>query len=198
MMEHCGISTGSLRSILKVRSRARAGYWIARAMFDKNDVPGGCSAISDALARTNEGDAELRNQITYLNQRCAGVVLPGATSTATAPVTTTPPVSQTVTAAPPTPAPVVEAPPVTTTAEAQRDTARVVTAPPRPRASSCTTTSQVDRYNAAENNAIGAAGTRRSACYYGHWCPRVVGSGCSVQHQAAGRCDGRHAQEERI
>lgn len=55
--------------------RGRAGYWAARAMFDKNDVQGGCAATADALARTPEDDAELRNQITYLNQRCAGVVL---------------------------------------------------------------------------------------------------------------------------
>lgn len=56
-------------------SRARAGYWIARALFDKNDIQGGCAATADALTRTNENDAELLNQITYLNQRCAGVVL---------------------------------------------------------------------------------------------------------------------------
>lgn len=56
-------------------SRARAGYWTARAMFDKNDLQGGCIAAADALARTSEDDAELRNQITYLNQRCAGVSL---------------------------------------------------------------------------------------------------------------------------
>jgi TolA-binding protein len=56
-------------------SRARAGYWMARAMFEKNDLRGGCTATADALARTTEDDAELRNQITYLNQRCAGVSL---------------------------------------------------------------------------------------------------------------------------
>ncbi len=56
-------------------SRPRAGYWIARALFDKNDVQGGCIATADALARTREDNAELRNQLTYLNQRCAGVSL---------------------------------------------------------------------------------------------------------------------------
>ncbi len=55
--------------------RARAGYWAARALFDKNDVQGGCTSLSDALTRTTDSDAELRNQINYLNQRCAGVVL---------------------------------------------------------------------------------------------------------------------------
>jgi cell division protein FtsN len=61
-------------------ARARAGYWAARAYFDKNDVQGGCASLSDALGRTTDSDAELRNQINYLNQRCAGVVLatPGA------------------------------------------------------------------------------------------------------------------------
>jgi cell division septation protein DedD len=62
-------------------SRGRAGYWMARALFDKNDTRGGCVATADALSRTSEDDVELRNQITYLNQRCAGVDL-----TAPAPV----------------------------------------------------------------------------------------------------------------
>ncbi len=67
-------------------SRGRAGYWMARALFDKNDVQAGCAATADALARTSEDDSELRNQITYLNQRCAGVVLAGPSAgTATAP-----------------------------------------------------------------------------------------------------------------
>ncbi|MEO5904940.1 MAG: SPOR domain-containing protein [Gemmatimonadaceae bacterium] len=73
-------------------ARGRAGYWIARALFDKNDVQGGCVATADALTRTSEGDAELRNQINYLNQRCAGVSL-------TPPVAAT--VSQTPNSAPP-------------------------------------------------------------------------------------------------
>jgi cell division septation protein DedD len=84
-------------------SRARAGYWMARALFDKNDIPGGCTATSDALARTSDDDAELRNQITYLNQRCAGVAL-------TAPQAT----SQQPTAATPPPAPPVQNPPAST------------------------------------------------------------------------------------
>lgn len=61
-------------------SRPRAAYWMARVFFEKNDIQRACIASSDALARTSENDAELRNQITYLNQRCAGVVI------ATAPV----------------------------------------------------------------------------------------------------------------
>lgn len=104
-------------------SRGRAGYWMARALFDKNDVQGGCTAIADALARTSESDIELRNQITYLNQRCAGVVLAGpaettAAPTAAPPVTAPPvtaPAAAPVTTPPPAPAPVRESTTVVTT-----------------------------------------------------------------------------------
>ena len=87
-------------------SRARAGYWMARAMFDKNDIQGGCIAIADALARLSESDTELRNQINYLNQRCAGVSLtpPAAAPTATVPA------SPIVTVPAPPPAPVAQPP----------------------------------------------------------------------------------------
>ncbi len=112
-------------------SRARAGYWMARALFDKNDVQGGCTATAEALARTSDGDAELRNQITYLNQRCAGVVLAGPSTTPvpTAPVadagtpaqSTQPPAQVT----PPVNTPVRPAPAVTTTVP-------VTTPPPAP------------------------------------------------------------------
>jgi hypothetical protein len=90
-------------------SRARAGYWTARAMFDKNDIQGGCIAIADALSRTTESDTELRNQINYLNQRCAGVSLtpaPVTTSPVVSEPTTSPPAAvSTVSPAPPPPAP---------------------------------------------------------------------------------------------
>lgn len=85
-------------------SRARAGYWSARALFDKNDLQGGCAATADALTRVSDTDAELKNQISYLNQRCAGVVLTPAPPTtvpaqpAATPVVTTPPASAPVTA----------------------------------------------------------------------------------------------------
>lgn len=85
-------------------SRARAGYWMARALFDKNDIQGGCAATADALSRTNEGDAELRNQIAYLNQRCAGVVIAGPA----------PPSDSTVVAAVPQPTTKVTQPPTST------------------------------------------------------------------------------------
>ena len=110
---------GALRHLGRLASehpespaRARAGYWTARAMFDKNDVQGGCIAIADALSRTSESDTELRNQINYLNQRCAGVSL------SPAPVTTSPVVTDPTTSPPaailpaPAPAAVVPAAPV--------------------------------------------------------------------------------------
>jgi cell division protein FtsN len=95
-------------------SRARAGYWTARVLFEKNDIPHACAANADALARTTENDTELRNQITYLNQRCAGVVLTpqGTVQTATTDSTT----SSTVSAAPtPPPPPAPVSPPANTT-----------------------------------------------------------------------------------
>lgn len=71
-------------------ARARAGYWMARALFDKNEIQGGCAATADALARTSEDNAELRNQIIYLNQRCAGVVLAGPTTATPVPLPASP------------------------------------------------------------------------------------------------------------
>lgn len=58
--------------------RARAGYWTARVLFEKNDIQRACAVNADALARTGEQDTELRNQIAYLNQRCANVVITAA------------------------------------------------------------------------------------------------------------------------
>ena len=62
-------------------SRARADYWTARVLFEKNDAQHGCVATADALTHASPDDTELRNQITYLNQRCAGVVIAAAPST---------------------------------------------------------------------------------------------------------------------
>jgi len=58
--------------------RARAGYWIARVLFEKNEIQRACAVNADALTRTSEQDTELRNQIAYLNQRCANVVIAAA------------------------------------------------------------------------------------------------------------------------
>jgi cell division septation protein DedD len=107
---------GALRHLTRIANehpdspaRARAGYWMARAMFDKNDIQNGCITIADALARTSESDTELRNQINYLNQRCAGVSLtPPAAAPAPAPVS--------VPAAPVTTLPATQPPPAPTPA----------------------------------------------------------------------------------
>lgn len=105
---------GAVRHLARLASehpdspaRARAGYWMARALFDKKDIQGGCAATADALARTSENDAELKNQITYLNQRCAGVVLtPPAATSAVAESTNPPsPPTNTTTGATPTSSP---------------------------------------------------------------------------------------------
>ena len=128
-------------------TRARASYWSARAMFDKNDVQGGCAATADALSRTTESDTELRNQINYLNQRCAGIALstaPAAAPPATpaaapsAPVTLPaapiipspqPPAPQPVSPQPVSPQPV--SPPVDTV-KAEPEKAAPVSPPPAP------------------------------------------------------------------
>lgn len=59
------------RDYPRSKSIARASYWIARVLFEKNDIPGACAANATALAQTAEGEVELRNQIQYQSQRCA-------------------------------------------------------------------------------------------------------------------------------
>ena len=64
--------------------RAKASFWTARALFEKNDLPHACAANADALARVRASDIELKNQIDFQNQRCRGVAV--ASSAAPAPV----------------------------------------------------------------------------------------------------------------
>ena len=59
------------RDYPRSKSLARANYWTARVLFEKNDIPGACAANAKALAQTTEGEVELRNQIQYQSQRCA-------------------------------------------------------------------------------------------------------------------------------
>ena len=122
-------------------ARARASYWSARAMFDKNDIQGGCAAITDALSRTSETDTELRNQINYLNQRCAGIALstaapaaapaaaptvaPPSTAPSTLPVTAPPSAPVTSAPTPVTTAPQTVVPP----ADSVKPAPQTVTAP---------------------------------------------------------------------
>ena len=117
-------------------ARARASYWSARAMFDKNDIQGGCAATADALSRTSESETELRNQINYLNQRCAGIALNTAPAS-TAPVSTAPAqASATVPVTTPAPPPAAVATPTPSPVTARVDSAKAEpekVAPPAPR-----------------------------------------------------------------
>jgi cell division septation protein DedD len=138
---------GALKHLARLASehpdspgRARASYWTARALFDKNDIQGGCSATADALARASETDTELRNQINYLNQRCAGVDLstPAAAPVSTQPspmvnnppATTVPAPVTTAPAPPPPSAPPVDSAKVTSTVTAPPPKAAETTKPP--------------------------------------------------------------------
>ncbi|HET7584016.1 MAG TPA: SPOR domain-containing protein [Gemmatimonadaceae bacterium] len=54
-------------------ARARATYWMARALFDEGDLPRGCARLADAGRHVTAADVELRNRIDYYGQRCLGV-----------------------------------------------------------------------------------------------------------------------------
>ncbi|MFN2399784.1 MAG: SPOR domain-containing protein [Gemmatimonadaceae bacterium] len=54
-------------------SRPRASYWMARVLFDEGNVALACVRLAEARAMAAPGDAELRNQLDYYNQRCTGV-----------------------------------------------------------------------------------------------------------------------------
>ena len=58
------------RDYPRSKSLARANYWTARVLFEKNDIPGACAVNAKALAQTTDGEVELRNQIQYQSQRC--------------------------------------------------------------------------------------------------------------------------------
>lgn len=58
------------RDYPRSKSLARASYWTARVLFEKNDTPNACAANANALARAGADEIELRNQIQYQGQRC--------------------------------------------------------------------------------------------------------------------------------
>lgn len=58
------------RDYPRSKSLARANYWTARVLFEKNDTAGACAANARALTQTTPGEIELRNQIEYQGQRC--------------------------------------------------------------------------------------------------------------------------------
>lgn len=61
-------------------NQAAASYWLGRVLFEKNDLPGACSAIAEAKRIVKADDVELKNQIDYQDQQCVGVAIPAADS----------------------------------------------------------------------------------------------------------------------
>jgi cell division septation protein DedD len=57
-------------------NQAAASYWLGKVLFEKNDLPAACSAIAEAKRIVKADDVELKNQIDYQDQQCAGVVIP--------------------------------------------------------------------------------------------------------------------------
>jgi cell division protein FtsN len=113
------------RDYPRSKSLARASYWTARVLFEKNDIPSACAANANALAQADVSEIELRNQIQYQGQRCPAAAAvatttaaPASTTTPAAPITATiPPVSGTASTTPakstattsPSPKPVIPA-----------------------------------------------------------------------------------------
>lgn len=62
------------RDYPRSKSLARASYWTARVLFEKNDVPNACAANASALSQATTDEIELRNQIQYQGQRCPSAV----------------------------------------------------------------------------------------------------------------------------
>jgi cell division septation protein DedD len=61
------------RDYPRSKSLARASYWTARVLFEKNDIPNACAANANAMAQADASQVELRNQIQYQGQRCPAV-----------------------------------------------------------------------------------------------------------------------------
>jgi len=91
------------RDYPRSKSLARASYWTARVLFEKNDVPNACAANANALSQATTDEIELRNQIQYQGQRCPAVAVSSV-------VANVPPANPIAVAS----APAVTAPPVTT------------------------------------------------------------------------------------
>lgn len=89
------------RDYPRSRSLARASYWTARVLFEKNDAPNACAANANALAQAGEAEVELRNQIQYQGQRCPAVAVANpAASAIPAASPVTPPVPTTASSTP--------------------------------------------------------------------------------------------------
>ncbi len=79
------------RDYPRSKSLARASYWTARVLFEKNDIPNACRANASALAQAGEAEIELRNQIQYQGQRCPSTGTLLATAPTDAPASPPPP-----------------------------------------------------------------------------------------------------------
>jgi cell division protein FtsN len=119
------------RDYPRSKSLARANYWTARVLFEKNDVPNACVANTNALSQVDASEIELKNQIQYQGQRCltAAVVAvaPPTTGTTVNPTAVSP-------AAPPTSSPAVTIPSTasTTPAATSPNASSATSTPPRP------------------------------------------------------------------
>src|SRR6476646_517047 len=107
------------RDYPRSKSLARASYWTARVLFEKNDIPNACAANASALAQATADEIESRNQIQYQGQRCPTVAAPS--------VAANPPATDPVGAPP---APPVTAPSVTPPAPVTVSSTKPVTTPP--------------------------------------------------------------------
>lgn len=93
------------RDYPRSKSLARASYWTARVLFEKNDVPRACAANANALAQAAESEIELRNQIQYQGQRCSSIAaaataVPDATKPSTDAPSGNPPLPTTASSIP--------------------------------------------------------------------------------------------------
>jgi cell division protein FtsN len=112
------------RDYPRSKSLARASYWTARVLFEKNDVPNACAANANALSQATTDEIELRNQIQYQGQRCPTVAGPS--------VAANPPATDAV-GGPPAPSvttPSVKPPAPITASSTKPVTTPPVTAPP--------------------------------------------------------------------
>lgn len=91
------------RDYPRSKSLARASYWTARVLFEKNDIPNACAANANALAQSDPAEVELRNQIQYQGQRCPSTAVVATvnapTTGANTPTTTSVTASSTPTSA---------------------------------------------------------------------------------------------------
>jgi cell division protein FtsN len=111
------------RDYPRSKSLARASYWTARVLFEKNDIPNACAANANALSRAAADEIELRNQIQYQGQRCP----PPAASVASAKppaIDTTKPAAGVAATVPPAP--------TTASGSASKEVKTVDSVPPQP------------------------------------------------------------------